>query len=103
MFSPKCAADTPLQRTNDAFLIKRFSEVGYKGMQLQILNRVRLSFQIYSLADIVMAGGRMILDKAAVGEGTSCDGPSPFTLWPHGSLLLTQCYSGNFFPNSYSP
>ena len=50
----------PLQRVNDEYIITVFRSAGYSGDQLAQLNRVRLSLQVYSLADITHPGGSHI-------------------------------------------
>lgn len=77
-------ANTPLQRVNGEFIIKRFAAVGYFGRLLQRLNKVRLSLQVYSLADIVMAGGSLISESAALGipEPSASVAPSTYHPWP---------------------
>lgn len=75
-------ADTPLQRVNDEFLIRRFAAVGYSGRSLQRLNKVRLLLRIYSLASIVMAGGHLISEFPASGSSEPSVSSSNFHPWP---------------------
>lgn len=80
--SPVLAPNTPLQRTGDAYLIKRFIEVGYQGAALVRLNRIRLFLQVYSVADITQAGGQKILNPGCLEQYLVEQGESSYSPWP---------------------
>ncbi len=50
----------PLPRKYDALLVRLFWEAGYRGQQLQTLNRCRLALKLIFLSDIATACGRFI-------------------------------------------
>ena len=50
----------PLPRTCDALVVRFFWDEGYRGKQLQVLNRCRLALKLFFLSDIATACGRFI-------------------------------------------
>jgi len=67
-------------REGDCFLIPTFHAAGFRGKQLQQLNRCRLFLQVTTLADICIGSGRSI--AASAWNGTCDDSRPHYYRWP---------------------
>ncbi len=67
-------------RVGDVFLMQRFWEMGFRRKQLFILNTVRMSMKVTTLADIATLDGSAISDLAFNGHLDSR--PNPYSGWP---------------------
>jgi hypothetical protein len=73
--------DIQLRREGDELLVDLLVAAGYRGQDLQRLNKCRLFLQVATSSDITTADGRKIAKTAwdGVVDGTS---PSPY-MWPN--------------------
>ena len=73
--------DLPLQRARDHYLMDMFRRQGYDSDIIRSLNRVRLSLQVYSLADITTGDGTHIRYNFVECRQPRDVLPSPY-VWP---------------------
>jgi len=52
--------DPPMLRQRDTYLMSLFSNSGYKGEELRLLNEIRMALQIITISDIATADGNSI-------------------------------------------
>jgi hypothetical protein len=73
--------DIQLKRRGDDYLMRIFTQYGYKGAALKRLNACRLFLQVETVADITMVDGRYI--AAWVLEGNATANPITYHTWPN--------------------
>ena len=72
----------PLQRVGDSYLTVLFTNLGYDLPRLQAINRCRLHYAVYSLADITTGDGYRIRRDFIQGMHPRDVQPSPYQ-WPN--------------------
>ena len=71
-----------MRRKNDRYIIQLFYDIGYTGIDLIILNRVRLYLQIYCLSDILLPGGTHVGHRYIHATGPNEEEDSIYKDWP---------------------